>query len=126
MKFFQIAIVYFFYNGLLLLLLVRDMSGLIKRIQKADKNNDGEVTLAEFETAFGKGSLDEVSFWTRLKKGNLGLSKADTQIMIGRFVSSGLSSAVLRIWIATDLARLRPAMSWSARRKREWATSHGK
>lgn len=86
-KFFQIATIYFLYNGLLLVLLVKDMKGLTKKIKSADKDNDGEVTLDEFEKAFGKGSLEQPSLLARLKTFNLGLSLADTQITVGRFVT---------------------------------------
>ena len=46
-----------------------------------------QVTLKEFEDAFGKGSLNERNLWERLRSGNLGLTLADFQMVAGRFVA---------------------------------------
>jgi len=87
-KIFLCAIVFFCFNGFLLLLLVEQMSGLVAAIAKADADGDGKVTIEEFEAAFGPSSLDERSLMQMMRTGNLGMSLGDVYLFSRRFIES--------------------------------------
>mmetsp|Transcript_30975 Transcript_30975/g.84756 ORF Transcript_30975/g.84756 Transcript_30975/m.84756 type:complete len:290 (+) Transcript_30975:34-903(+) len=75
-KFFEAATLYFIFNGVLLVTLISHTEKLIAAIQRADADNDGEVTVSEFKDAFGEDSFKERKISEILLSGNLGLSIA--------------------------------------------------
>ena len=56
-KFFQVALVFFCYNGWLLVRMVKEFEILMKQMMIADQNNDGQVTL-EGEPLYHPPSLE--------------------------------------------------------------------
>ena len=87
-KFFLVAIVFFLFGGSLLGLLVKQTSDLVAAIAKADKDHDGEVTIEEYEAAFGANSLEDRTIMQRLLSGNLGLNLGDTYLFTVRFLET--------------------------------------
>jgi len=93
-KFFEVATLYFLYQGWMLKRMLNTMGKRLVSIQKADADGDGDVTEAEFEAAFGARGLEDRSFGSMLLAGELGMSLGDVYLFSRRFIEShGLTKA---------------------------------